>query len=439
MAKIVLIGAGSYVFGRDFISDIIQYPQLGKSTLTLMDIDAERLEIAAAYARKLVAQNKLNLKIESTTDRRKALDSADYVITSIRAGGWKPVQINRELAWKRGVECVPDALGPGGIFGGLRQVPAILEICHDMEELCPDAWLLNYCNPMAIICWAINDYTKIKNVGLCPNHHNLAVPIARYAGIPFDELYYTEAGINHFGWYLELKWRGKDLYPLLKEKFKDPDVYLKADSPMAPVDLIEVEVFQNFGYFNSGGGHLSMYLPYFRRTPQLTKKYKQASQGSIWDQAPIKTKKDDKKIKEQIKAGYQFPINREYRWSIHATNIINSIETGSSTRSFGNVKNNGLITNLLQGCVVEVPCMVDKGGVHPCQVGDLPPQLAALDSSNVFVQEMAVRGIVEKDKSKILQSILLDPLTSSILSIPEIKQMVEEMFRAEKAFMKGYK
>jgi len=439
MAKIVLVGAGSYVFGRDFISDIITYPKLGKCTLTLMDIDAERLDVAAAFAGKLVEQNKLNLKIESTTDIRKALDGADYVITSIRAGGWKPVQVNREIAWKRGVECVPDALGPGGIFGGLRQIPAILEICHEMEEICPDAWLLNYCNPMAIICWAINDYTRIKNVGLCPNHYNLAVPIARYAGIPFEEMYYTQAGINHFGWYLELKWRGEDLYPLLREKFKDPAVYLKPGSPMAPVDLIEVEVFQNFGYFNSGGGHLSMYLPYFRRTPELTKKYKQAPQGSIWDQAPIKTKADDKKIKQQIESGYKFPITREYRWSKHATDIINAIETGSQWRCFGNVKNNGLITNLPQGCVVEVPCMVDKGGVHPCYIGDLPTQLAAMNSANVFVQELAVRGTVEKDKSKIMQSIMLDSLTGSILSIPEIKEMVEEMFKAEKQFMKGYK
>ena len=152
MTKIVLIGAGNYVFGRDFISDIVIYPEICNSTLTLMDIDKERLDLATAYAKRLVEQNKLNLKIETTTDRRQAIDGADYVITSIRAGGWKPVQKNRELSWKRGVETAPDAMGPGGIFGGLRQVQAILEICHDMEKLCPDTWLLNYCNPQGIIC-----------------------------------------------------------------------------------------------------------------------------------------------------------------------------------------------------------------------------------------------------------------------------------------------
>jgi alpha-galactosidase len=439
MAKIVLVGAGSYVFGRDFIADIMLFPKLGGSTLTLMDIDKERLDLAAAFAGRLVEQNKLNLKIESTTDRRQALDGADFVITSIRAGGWKAQQVLREITLKHGIEIQPDALGTGGIFGGLCQIPAILDICHDMEKVCPEAWLLNYCNPMAIICWAINDYTHIKSVGLCPNPTGGSQRFGRILGLPADEIYYSVAGLNHFSWFLEIKWKGEDLYPRLREKFIDPDSYLKPLYPGGHLDPVEIELFKTFGYFDTGGGHIGMYLPYFRRTPEDVERYRMGSNSRMYDEAPINSAKQDEEIRQQLKSGKKFELSTEHRYTCIAAEIINSIETNTQTRVFGNVKNNGLITNLLEGCIVEVPCMVDKGGIHPTYIGDLPTQLAALNSSNVFVQKMAVEGIVEKDKNKVLQSILLDPLTASMLSIDEIKQMVGEMFKAEKEFLKGYK
>ena len=434
MAKIVLVGAGSYVFGRDFIADIMLFPKLAGSTLTLMDIDKERLDLAAAYARKLVEQNKLKLKIELTTDRREALDGADYVITSIRAGGWKAQQVLREITWKRGLEIQPDAMGIGGIFGGLCQVPAILDICHDMEKVCPDAWLLNYCNPMAIICWGINDYSKIKNVGLCPNPTGGSQRFGRMLGLPPEDIWYTVGGLNHQSWFLEVKYKGEDLFPKIREKVKEMET-----SASDRRNSLENEMFKTFGYFDTGGSHLSISLPYFRRTPQLVEKYNVGSNDHMYADAPAITAKQDAELRQQLQSGKKFELKEEHRYTGIAASIINAIENNEQTRIFGNVRNTGLIPNLLEGCVVEVPCMVDKGGVHPTYVGNLPSQLASLNRLNINVQELAVRGIVEKDKTKVLQAILLDPLTFSMLSIDEIKEIVSEIFKAEKQYMKGYK
>ena len=430
MAKIVLVGAGSYVFGRDFIADIMLFPKLAGSTLTLMDIDKERLDLAAAYARKLVEQNKLKLKIELTTDRREALDGADYVITSIRAGGWKDGgRLGRQHLRRDRRAC-----GIGGIFGGLCQVPAILDICHDMEKVCPDAWLLNYCNPMAIICWGINDYSKIKNVGLCPNPTGGSQRFGRMLGLPPEDIWYTVGGLNHQSWFLEVKYKGEDLFPKIREKVKEMET-----SASDRRNSLENEMFKTFGYFDTGGSHLSISLPYFRRTPQLVEKYNVGSNDHMYADAPAITAKQDAELRQQLQSGKKFELKEEHRYTGIAASIINAIENNEQTRIFGNVRNTGLIPNLLEGCVVEVPCMVDKGGVHPTYVGNLPSQLASLNRLNINVQELAVRGIVEKDKTKVLQAILLDPLTFSMLSIDEIKEIVSEIFKAEKQYMKGYK
>jgi alpha-galactosidase len=440
MPKVVLIGASSYIFGRDFISDILLYPGLGDSAITLVDPDKERLDLATVYARELVKQQGVALRMESTTDRREALNGADYVIFAIRSGGWPPVIKDREITIKYGIEIQSDAVGAGGVFSGLRHVSEILDVCQDMEELCPDAWLFNFSNPQAIICWAINDYTRIKNIGLCPNPFHFARAIARYAQIPFSELYYSVAGLNHFAWFIDIRWHGEDLYPRLRETFNNPAIYLKPNSPLGHVDLVEVELMKTFGYFTSGGGHLTISLPYFRRKPELLARYKLNSLDNMYTQVETAIKAQDEELQKQLRSGNKFRFNREHTPTLIAADIINSIETGIPTRIFGNVKNTGLITNLLEGCVVEVPCMVDKGGIHPYDIGSLPPQCAALNRLSVNVQEMAVRGIVEKDKDKILQAILLDPLTFSMASIDDIKLMVDELFRIEmKKYMKGYK
>jgi alpha-galactosidase len=431
MAKIVLIGAGSHVFARRLITDILSYPELRDSTITLMDINKESLDLPTAFAKKLVEQNGFKTKIESTTNRREALEDADYVVVTIRVGGTQAREVDIEVPAKYGIEqAVGDTIGPGGVFYGSRHIPVILDICHDMEELCPNAWLINYTNPMAMICWAVNDYTNIKNVGLCHSVQHTSEELARYLGVPYDELSYWVAGINHMAWFLELKWRGEDAYPLLREKLKDPEIYSRPDAHWAGADIVRAEVFKAFGYFNTESSrHMAEYVPYFKKKnrPELIERFGLA--GGIFEEMAKRRGEQDEQFRQQISSGQKFPLSHSGEY---ASIIIRSIETGIPSRINGNVKNNGLITNLLQGCCVEVPCLVDKKGINPCYVGDLPPQCAALNRTNINVQELAVRGIVEKDKTKIFHSILLDPLTSAILTIGETQQMVDEMFQAEK-------
>jgi alpha-galactosidase len=442
MPKIVLIGAGSYVFARDIITDVLLKPSLKDSSISLVDIDPERLNIMTAFTKKLVEQQGFKTRIDSTTDRKEALDGADYVITAIRAGGWKPVLENRLTALKYGLEACPDQMGTGGVFGAVRQIPAILDICHDMEKLCPNALLINYSNPMAMICWAINDYSHIKAVGLCPNAHGGATRLANYAGAKYEDCSYWAAGINHFTWYLDFRVKGEDVYPLFRKKFQDPKVYMQPDyfGKGVTVDVVEVEMLKNFGYFTSGSqAHLSMYMPYFRRKPELAEKYHLDDYGPIFGGAPKRTADETEELKKQVASGYKFEFTNEYRWSLHAADVMDSMETGTIRRIDGNVKNKGLITNLLEGCCVEVPCLVDKEGIHPCHIGDLPSQCATLNRANIGEQELAVRGIVEKDKKKIFQSILIDPLAASLMTIDECREMVDRMFVVDKIAMKGYK
>jgi alpha-galactosidase len=248
MAKIVLIGAGSHGFSKNLITDIISYPELRDSTITLMDIAEGPLELIAAFAKKLVAQQGFKTKIDSTTNRREALAGANYVFTTIRVGGQQAYQADQAVTSKYELN-TGTSIGPIGVFLGTRQVPVILEICREMEELCPDAWLIDYSNPMAIITWAIHDYTKIKSIGLCHSVQGTAATLAKYIGAPFEEVSYWVAGINHMSWFLEFKWRGEDAYPLLREKFKDPKVYSSTDAQWDGPDIVRAEVFKNFGYY----------------------------------------------------------------------------------------------------------------------------------------------------------------------------------------------
>ena len=436
MAKIALIGAGSHVFAQNLITDIISYPELRDSTIALMDIAQEPLDMITAFAKRIVKQEGFNTKIESTTNRREALEGADYVICTIQVGGLRAMFTDKEIIDKAGVdEAVADTIGPGGIFYGARNVPVILDICHDMEELCPNAWLLNYSNPMAIITWAINDYTRVKTIGLCHSVPHTAIQLAKYLEVPKEEVSYWVAGINHMAWFLELKWQGKDAYPLLREKLKDYAVYSAADAHWAGPDVVRAEIFKAFGYFvTESSVHMSTYVPYFRKRPELIEKFKlNTLTFTQWTES---RKKQDAEFKSKLNSDEKIPLNPSVEYG---SIIIHSMETGKPSRINANVKNKGFITNLPEGSCVEVPCLVDKEGLHPCYVGDLPPQLAGLNRTNISVQELAVRGIVEKDKTKIFQSILLDPLTGAMLTIDETRRLVDELFKAGKEYTKGYK
>jgi alpha-galactosidase len=372
-------------------------------------------------------------------NRREALEGANYVITTVHVGGLNAIQSDREISEKYGVdESIGDTIGPDGVFLGLRHIPVILDICRDMKELCPDAWLLNHSNPMAIISWAVNEYTHIKYAGLCHSVQHTSSELAKYIGAPYEEISYWVAGINHMAWFLELKWSGNDAYPLLRERFKDPDIYSGPEAYWAGPDVVRAEIFKAFGYFvTESSMHMSEYVPYFKKKnrPELIDRFKIRRFFNY--ELMLRTKKEQNEaLKRQVGGDYKFPIAHSGEY---CSTIIRSMETGIPLRINANVMNQGLITNLPEGCCVEVPCLVDKEGIHPCYVGDLPPQLAALNRTNINVQELAVRGIVEKDKTKIFHSILLDPLTGAILTIDETRQLVDEMFKAEKQYVKGYK
>jgi alpha-galactosidase len=302
-----------------------------------------------------------------------------------------------------------------------------------MEELCPHAWLLNYTNPMAIITWAVNDYTRIKTVGLCHSVQSTAATLAKYMDVPNEEVSYWVAGINHMAWFLELKWKGKDAYPLLKEKLKDKSIYTAPEAHWAGPDMVRVEVFKAFGYFvTESSRHMGIYVPYFSKNQEMVKKFMLDGDipgGNRWMKA-------DEELKQQLSSNFVFPTAHSGEYG---SAIIHALETGKPLRINSNVMNKGLITNLPQGCCVEVPCLVDNVGINPCYVGDLPAQLAGLNRTNICVQELAVSGIMEKDKNKIFQAVALDPLTSALLTLDEIHVLTDEMFKAERKWVNGYK
>ena len=434
MIKIALIGAGSQIFSRRLITDILSFPDLRDSTtISLMDIDEDRLRLITAFAKKLVLQYGSKTKVESTTDRSVALDDADYVTITLRRGGPEVSWYDKSIPAKYGVHhSVGDTVGPAGVFYGLRHIPLLLSISHDMEDHCPDALLMNYTNPMAMICWALNDYTRIKNIGLCHSVQGTAEQLASFLGVPIDEVSYWVAGINHMAWFLKLHWRGKDAYPLLAEKFKDPNVYSRSSRP----DTVRVLIFKAFGYFNTESSrHMSEYVPYFRKRPELLERFgltlRQTYQASEPPTEPQRRPREEE-TQRLMESAEKIPTQRTNEYCSY---IIHSIEHGNpyegSRRVNVNVKNTGLITNLPQESCVEVPCLVDKMGVHPCYVGNLPPQCAALNRTNINLQELGMKAAVEKDKTLVYQAILLDPLTSAVLTLAETRKMVDEMFEAQ--------
>ena len=420
MVKIAIVGAGSVVFTRRLVGDILSFPALSDSHISLMDINAERLELVRSLSDKMVRDSGVGARIESTTNRERALDGADYVITTIRVGD--DDEVDRGIPQRYGIDqAVGDTIGPGGVIKGLRTVPVLLDIGKDMERLCPGAWLLNYTNPMAIACWAINDATTIKNVGLCHSVQNTAKQLAGYIGAEVDELSYWTAGINHMAWYLRLERNGEDVYPQLREAMNSPETFAK--------DTVRFDVMRHFGYFVSESTrHMSEYLPYFRGDGERMERYNLApfDVGAMEREQRSDAHYDT--IRQELESDE--PLKPQ-RTNEYAAYIMDSMETGTLRRMNVNVRNDGLITNLPNGSCVEVPCLMDRMGVNPCFVGDLPEQCAGLIRSNINVQSMAVKTILEKDLEAATHAIMLDPLTASILSLDDARQMADEMFAAQ--------
>ena len=427
--KITFIGAGSVVFTKRLVTDILYYPELRNSTLSFMDIDEKRLRMITKWTARLVEQEEFPTKIESTMDRRQALKGADFVITMIQIGGIEPFKIDIAIPLKYGVDqSVGDNLGPGGVFRGLRTIPVLVDICEDMSKLCPKALLINYANPMAMNCWALRRAGGVRVVGLCHGVQGGASQIATALGIPLEEMEYICAGINHQTWFIKVSHKGKDLTDQVLPAFKRNEQLMKGEP-------LRIDVMERFGYYSTeSNGHLSEYLPWYRKGSQEQKN--RWYDPSVWAGGETggylrvcrESRDDYRKNYPKWMSGELDQIPLGQRSHEHGSWIIESLETGRRYWGCFNVGNTGLITNLPQGCTVELPCIVDSNGIQPTFIGDLPMQCAATCRASISVQEMTVEAALTGDKQLVRLAALHDPLTSAILNPDQVWAMVDEMF-----------
>ena len=419
MPKIALVGAGSVVFARRFLQDVVSTPSLAGSDIALMDVSEDRLDLIGAYARRLVSDMGTSATVDATTDRLRALEGADYVVTTIRVGD--DLAIDQGIPLEYGLDqSVADTIGPGGGFKALRTVPALLDICEDMERACPDALLLQYTNPMAIACWAIAEATDIEAVGLCHSVQRTTEQLAEYIGAPRESVSAWVAGINHMAWFLRFERDGEDAYPELWDALENEETFA--------LDPVRFEVMRHFGYFVSESTrHMSEYVPYFRTKAERMERF--GLNAISADLSRLETRNDAYFAAMRDEVNGHAPLRAE-RSDEYASTIMNAIETGQPSTINGNVPNFGLISSLAEGSCVEVPCLVDELGLHPMVVGELPPQLAALCRSNMAVQELAVRAVLEGSRDAARHAVMLDPLTSATLSLDEIDSMFDEMWAA---------
>lgn len=429
MAKVAIIGAGSLIFCKTLMSDFLATPALKGSEYRLMALSHTRLDKMHDFVRRMIRDNGVEATVLATTDRREALKDADYVIVTLQAGGVEEFRQDYEIPMKYGVDqCVADTMGPGGVFRALRHIPALLEIARDMQALCPKAILLNYANPMAMCCWALGRVPGLQFVGLCHGVQTTMDLIASYTGVPKVEIDFLAAGINHMAWFLRLEHKGRDLYPVLKENFEKPGYYIN--------EKVRGEVLRHFGYFmTESTGHLSEYLPYFRKNKKALDLYCDepsfgGETGAYYKYCAMLAEKFARTDPLSIESTRLGTRSAEY-----ASHIIEARETGRPFRLNGNVRNDGYITNLPPGCCVEVPIYVDRLGLHPAVVGNLPPQCAALNMTNVLVQGLAVEACFTGDPELVMQAVALDPLTAAVLTLAEIRDMTTEMLEAENKYL----
>ena len=470
MTKITFIGAGSTVFAKNLMGDILSFPELQDVTLSLHDIDEERLRTSAIVAHKTAEALGANPKIEVTADRRAALDGADYAISMFQVGGYKPATVVAfEVPKKYGLrQTIADTLGIGGIMRGLRTIPVLLDMCHDMEELCPDVTFLQYVNPMVMNCWAISRATKIKTVGLCHSVQGTAGELARDIKVPLSEIDYVCAGINHMAFYLRFQHKGEDLYPRIRE------VLEAGRAPRS--NLVRYEMFKRLGYFvTESSEHFAEYVPWFikRDRPDLIEEfnipldeYITRCETQIAEWKEMRTVLEDpdpnamgkyerQRIEERLaklekKDPERAAMFREHlkerlesntvqRSNEYGSLIIHSMETGEPCVIYGNVPNRGIIDNLPEGCTVEVPCLVDKNGVQPTHIGALPPHLAALMQTNLNVQALTVEAALTGKREHIYHAAMLDPHTAAELSLEQIWNLVDDLIEAHGDWLPQYK
>jgi len=423
MAKITLIGAGSTVFAKNLLGDILSFPELANSHIALMDINEERLATSSVVAHKVAEAVGAKPEITTHTDRLTALDGADYAINMIQVAGYKPgTEIDFEIPKKYGLrQTIADTLGIGGIMRALRTIPVMLDMCHDMEAVSsPDITFLNYVNPMCMNTWAVTRATKVKTVGLCHSVQGTAEQLAKDINVPIDEINYICAGINHMAFYLKFERDGVDLYPLIRDVVKEGRI--------PDWNRVRYEMLTRLGYFvTESSEHFAEYTPYFirRDRPDLIERFnvpldeyirRCENQIAGWH-----------KMKAEYESDAPIEVKRSHEYG---SLIIHSIETGTPRVVYGNVANEGLIDNLPQGCCVELPVLVDKNGLQPTKIGSIPPQLAALMQTNINVQSLTVEAALTGKREHVYHAAMFDPHTVAELTLDEIYSMVDELLVA---------
>ncbi len=435
MVTIAMIGAGSIGFTRGLVRDILTVPELAGTEFRFMDISPQNLEMSASLCRKMITDNHLPARIITTTKQRDAVAGADYVICTVRVGGLEAFAHDIEIPLKYGVDqCVGDTLGPGGIFYALRTIPVLLDLAADMRELAPGALLLNYANPMAMNMWALRRSGGIRTIGLCHGVQGGHLLIAQALGLPPEEVDYICAGINHQTWYIQVTYQGKDMLPYLLEAMqKNPEI--ARDEPC------RIDILKRFGYFSTeSNGHLSEYLPWYRKRPNELARW---ISDTAWIHGRTagyleECRKSRHEYEEHYAEWLAQPaevISPDKRSHEHASHIIEALETGRAYRGHFNVGNTGLITNLPQGCTVELPCYVDANGISPAWTGPLPLGCAATGRVSINVQEMAVEAALTGNRDLVKLAVLHDPLTGAVCNPEEVWAMCDEMFEALSPWM----
>jgi alpha-galactosidase len=437
MTRITFIGAGSFGFTRGLVRDLLTFPLLRDATLVLMDVDSERLDFADKSVRRIVELGGYPARVETTMDRAEALKGSDVVLCTILAGGVDIWQHDILIPKKYGVDTnVGDTRGPSGIFRALRTIPVMLDIAKDMERYCPNAVLLNYTNPMAMLCRAIQRTSPIVVTGLCHSVQGTAEMLAGWIGAPMDEITYTCAGINHQAWYLRYEWNGVDAYPRIAEAVRKPEIYNE--------EIVRNEMFLHLDHYSTeSSGHNSEYNWWFRKRPDLIEKY--CIHGTGWNPGEyayiVKEYRDrEASWRDEARKWFesQTPISLE-RGHEYAAYIINALQGGETFGFNGNVRNTSLISNLPQDACVEVPVYVDRNGFRAVHVGALPAQLVTLNHVSVMVEEMAVEAALTGNPRLVFQAVAYDPLTAAVLSLAEIRAMVDEMLAQNRDYLPQFK
>lgn len=429
MPKVVLIGAGSLVFSSRLTADILSFPLTRETEFALVDIDEKRLAYASRIIERIFKEGGYDeATYTATTDRREALPGADYVITSLLVGGYEAIEKEIDISMNYGVDqCIGDTLTPGGIMRCLRTLPLMVAIAKDIMEHCPKAVLLNYTNPMSMLCWGMyREVPGIQLVGLCHSVQGTRNEWAQRLGIDPGEVQWKCAGINHQAWFYEFRKDDEDLLPKIRELAVKPEIWLG--------DTVRMEYVKHLGYpVTESSGHCSEYTPWWRKRPDLIKQYCPTDNPWNGRSGFIKEvyERPDWEDRMERMANWEEPVDLK-RSHEYGSQIINACEDGDPVVIHGNVENKGLIDNLPEGCCVEVPVFVDKNGLQPQKVGSLPKHLAAINRNQVSMQELAVEAAITSDPEVVFQAFAMDPLTASVLPLDEIRSLVIELLEAHR-------